>query len=130
MSFSQDHFILIVVILGLLFWWIFRVRPGEGQQKAPKLNLKSSGRLDQFGRGAQTMDPLTRQAEAIHNGRARVLDVVFMYNGHNFEAHEVLGVPLGASTERIEKAYQEMQGKMQVHDCDLIDTAYRVLKSR
>jgi hypothetical protein len=39
------------------------------------------------------------------------LNVIFMFNGHTFDAYEVLGVPAGSQLEAVEKAYREMTTK-------------------
>lgn len=35
------------------------------------------------------------------------LNVMFMYNGHNFDAYEVLGVPAGARMEMVQAAFDK-----------------------
>lgn len=36
------------------------------------------------------------------------LNVMFMYNGHSFDAYEVLGIPAGSSYQTAQKAYEEL----------------------
>lgn len=36
------------------------------------------------------------------------LNIYFMYNGHSWEAHEVLGVPAGAPMTQVTDAYQKL----------------------
>lgn len=38
----------------------------------------------------------------------RQLTAVFQFNGHDFEAYEVLGLAAGSSHENVEKAYQQI----------------------
>ena len=37
----------------------------------------------------------------------RPLNVVFNYNGHSWDAYEVLGLPAGSSLEMVQQAYRE-----------------------
>jgi hypothetical protein len=39
--------------------------------------------------------------------KAKNLNVIFMFNGHSFDAYEILGIPAGSSLEVAEKAYHE-----------------------
>ena len=49
--------------------------------------------------------PLT-QAPSVGRG-SKELSIFFMYNGHDWEAHQVLGIPQGASLDVATRAYQE-----------------------
>lgn len=42
-----------------------------------------------------------------HSDSAVALNVFFNYNGHSFDAYEVLGVPAGSTLEEIQSAYQK-----------------------
>lgn len=39
--------------------------------------------------------------------RERQLNVIFQYNGHDFDAYEVLGIPAGSSRDNAEAAYEK-----------------------
>lgn len=43
----------------------------------------------------------------IQNTQMKSLNVIFVYNGHTWDAHEVLGVKPGASIEDIKIAFEE-----------------------
>ena len=48
----------------------------------------------------------TRQQYEDVKAGVKSLDCFFMYNGHEFNAYEVLEVPAGAAKDLVEKAYQ------------------------
>ena len=40
---------------------------------------------------------------------AKVLNVIFMWNGHSWDAYEVFGLPAGSSMESVRAKYNELQ---------------------
>lgn len=60
---------------------------------------------------------------------ARNLQVFFNYNGHSFEAYEVLGLPAGTSLSKIEES---VRAQLQVSDKEsrpFLEAALHALKS-
>lgn len=53
------------------------------------------------------------------------LNVIFIYNGHSFDAHEVLGVPAGASLERVREAYFVSLQNSSPESREFIELAFR-----
>jgi hypothetical protein len=71
----------------------------------------------------------TRSAEEITEGKS--LNVIFMFNGHNFDAFEVLGLPAGAKPEAVRKAYELMRKQTTKDSQEFIEAAYQaILKDR
>lgn len=50
------------------------------------------------------ISPETAQAAAF-DGRMKSLNVIFNYNGHSWDAFEVLGIPAGAPPDMVRKAF-------------------------
>src|SRR5436305_1648949 len=78
-----------------------------------RLRLKSSPRAQATGAshdnvyniaGHQPQGP--ERFSHIQPGGERPLNVVFNYNGHSWDAYEVLGLAAGSSPEKVEKAYR------------------------
>lgn len=64
-----------------------------------------------------------------HSGdREKSLNILFMYNGHTFDAYEVLGVPAGASFEMVQKFYNEAVSR-NGQDKEFLEAAYFAIKS-
>ncbi len=60
--------------------------------------------------GKQDTSPMVQrqQMDSSSQDSGRSLTILFMYNGHSFEAYETLGLPAGSSLEASEKAYKEI----------------------
>lgn len=55
------------------------------------------------------------------------LNVLFMYNGHSFDAHEVLGLPAGANRKMIEAGYQAALKSVRPESQEFLKAAYQAL---
>ena len=64
----------------------------------------------------------------LRENRSRSLNVKFIYNGEDFDAYEVLGLPSGASIERIERAYKQALSSSPSGVQPLLSSAYVALK--
>lgn len=110
-----------VGLMGVLFYL------GRARIKDPsRLRLRSgvSGSrsvVAQNGRGL-SRETVRESHESIKN-----LNVIFMYNGHSWDAHEVLGVPAGANSEMLKSAYREALEKSQSDGRAFIEAAYRAI---
>ncbi|MGE0634102.1 MAG: hypothetical protein AB7O96_16930 [Pseudobdellovibrionaceae bacterium] len=59
--------------------------------------------------------------------RSKNLNVMFIYNGHNWDSYEVLGVPAGSSLSSIQKAYKESLARTNSQSHDFINAAYQAI---
>ncbi|MCB0349405.1 MAG: hypothetical protein KDD37_11260 [Bdellovibrionales bacterium] len=83
--------------------WILYNRKSS---KPARLNLRA---------GKKTLPDIVKKTK--NTGREKNLDCLFMYNGHEFNAYEVLGIPGGASIQMAEEAFQTLKNaKGQEHD--------------
>ena len=55
------------------------------------------------------------------------LNVIFMYNGYEWDAYEVLDIPAGSSVDVIKKAYNKAISKVDKKSRVFFNTAYRAL---
>ena len=121
---TSQELIGILCLVGLFLAFIFNFRKYSGVRSDTRLHLKKATRsLPTQG----VLDPATSQEQDVV-GRTRRLTVLFMYNGHSFEAHEILGVPPGAGAKTIDEAYQRLKQSQSAEAMEFIDTAYRALK--
>lgn len=143
---SQQLF-YINLIIGLLFvaYFIF----GRPKQKPPtKLNLRATHNsieamklseqpmarpkpdsiIGQIAEPKQSLLEPESEApkESANRGRqtTKDLSIFFMYNGHDWEAHEVLGIPQGASVEVATKAYQIELKKSHPSSYEFLESAH------
>ena len=79
--------------------------------------------------GAQSRAPETSggQYSHIQPRGERPLNVVFNYNGHSWDAYEVLGLPAGSSPENVEKAYRESLKTVDAGSKSFLEAAYRAI---
>lgn len=88
MSDPKTFIILNAVIVTLLVAYFLTLKR---KPKQTKLNFKSDKPLETFS-------PLPKDIP---------LNVFFNYNGHSFDAYEVLGAPAGSTAEEILAAYNK-----------------------
>lgn len=61
---------------------------------------------------------------------AKNLNVLFNYNGHAWDAYEVLGVPAGAPLPLVTEAYQKVVKEQQTQSLEFFETAYKAILAR
>ncbi len=64
-----------------------------------------------------------------HGPAERSLNCLFQYNGHTWDAHEILGVPAGCPPESIREGYESALRKSKdEHSKAFIEAALQALK--
>lgn len=61
---------------------------------------------------------------------ASTLNVFFNYNGHTWDAYEVLGLPAGSKMPEVEKAYKEHLAKIDANSKPFYQAAYRAIEQK
>lgn len=59
--------------------------------------------------------------------KMKSLNVIFNYNGHSWDAYEVLGVPAGAKLEAVKAAYLDAIGKSDPQSREFLETAFQTI---
>lgn len=62
--------------------------------------------------------------------REKNLNVLFNYNGHTWDAYEVLGLPAGASLDQVRVAYDKECAKVSRDSREFLTTAFRAIESK
>jgi|GEM_PF-3208854 len=57
----------------------------------------------------------------------RDLNVMFIYNGHDWDAYKVIGVPPGSSLVKVTEAYQQLIRNMDKDALPFVEAAYRTI---
>mgnify|MGYP002404293258 CR=1 FL=1 len=67
---------------------------------------------------------------AIQNSPEKVksLNVIFNYNGHSWDAYEVLGLPAGSSFETVKRAYESTLNSFEGESREFVDLAYQAIE--
>jgi len=116
-----NGFVLFILVLYMTLW-----RP---KRQPSRLKFRSGPT------GGQS--PVVRHASvgnstATHKNdrKERQLNVIFQFNGHNFDAHEALGVPAGSSIEKVEHAYKNAINNSETESHEFYRHAYEsILKA-
>lgn len=73
----------------------------------------------------EVMEPLAESAS-----KGKNLNCLFMYNGHDWDAYQVLGVAAGSPLPLVTEAYQDMIKKADPSSYEFLESAYKaILKS-
>lgn len=145
---SQEFLIVNVTWISLLVLWYWRSR-GAASKGPTELNLHAQdsaplvippeerleGRVEERTGERAVSGPvrnysalnLSSQAMSAH---AKNLNVIFNYNGHSWDAHEVLGVPAGAAMPAVTAAYQNALKKADPASYGFLETAYKSILHR
>jgi hypothetical protein len=140
---NSQQLLYINIILGGLFllYFIF----GRSPPKAPtRLNLKNkdtAGLIDDAN--AQSANQIDKTPQTLLNSKVTLLEpetenkapkntqkdlaVFFVYNGHDWEAHHVLGVAQGSNIKVVTEEYQKMLARTDSKSYDFLEAAYKAL---
>jgi len=105
-------------------------RKRKGMRLKLKGSTKSSMNPSQFEnviniKGAQSPEKFSH----IQSSGERPLNVVFNYNGHSWDAYEVLGLPAGSGPEKVEQAYREALKTVDAGSRSFLEAAYRAIQA-
>lgn len=132
---SQDFLIMNVVGAGAFIFWYLAARGGEKAPTQLNMNAKDSEPI------ISPAEPLSAvQATAAKNihvphpdwaaKKEKSLNVMFNYNGHCWDAYEVLGVPAGANIKMVTEAYHDSIRRCEKESVEFLETAYRAILAR
>jgi hypothetical protein len=128
---SPEHFIVLqgsLVAIGLIL--VVWRRPHRGM----RLKLKSAvtRKMDltvhKAAKSSTSYAPRRTPTKTVFT-RPSILNIHFSYNGHDFDAYEVLGVPAGTSLEKVEIAYRTALEKAESSSREFLDAAFRAIQS-
>lgn len=122
--------------LGGFIWALFTFRGELAQPTRLRMRMQpmTTSPMQKYKtKPHKNYDDLTMSLETLKeqavSPREKSLNVNFVYNGHNFEAHEILGLPAGARLTQIEEAYKiEVSKSLQGPQRDFVELAYKALK--
>lgn len=123
---SSQAFLWINAVLAVAILSLFAIR--RGQRQPTRLRLRNGSRLKYDIDKAATMDPETLRAQAMGR-REKSLNVLFNYNGHSWDAFEVLGLPAGAPAPLVDEAYKREKARLEKSRHEFLDCAYSAIQS-
>lgn len=134
----MESFVILngVALTGVVIYMLWR-RPRAGFRLRLRASRATGTGLAQqdTARGQLPLTPDDVPAW-VHNIEApplpaeKVLNVIFNYNGHEWDAYEVFGLPAGSSMDRVEVAYQEAIAKVDEKSKPFLQTAFRAIQQK
>lgn len=130
-TFLYLNFALIVIFI----FYFFFLRPK--QKKPTQLNLRAN---EEF-RKAPERSSQAKVAQIVDDEKLeptktvtvkpeKNLSVYFVFNGHEWEAHEILGLPAGSKMPEITAAYQNLIKTSDPSTFDFYESAYKALSKK
>ncbi len=100
---------------------------GRTRIRAPaKLKLKNKNSL-YSNHETHMMSEEINKVSGDSAGETKSLNVIFMYNGHTWDAYEVFGVPAGSRPEVIKSAFELALKNSDPESHEFLKTAYRAI---
>lgn len=95
---------------------------------------KADGKPVRLKMGGHRFEKRLAEAEPAGQGEdgsagSRNLNVLFMYNGHTWDAYDVLGCPAGASLERAVAAFNAEKAKASPESVEFLEAALEAIRS-
>lgn len=128
---SQDFLTLNLLGAGGFLFWYFISRGGP--RRPTQLNMKAKDSAPPLVSPLPSQPqeaPVLRRVPAAKEAPPKNLNVMFNYNGHSWDAYEVLGVPAGASIRIVTEAYQTAIHRSSKDSVDFLETAYRAILNK
>lgn len=128
------YFLNIVIGLAFLAWFLtsrgdkptkLKMKPGEAPPRFQ--DPVPAPREERAVKAAPPPPPPADVFEEKAKVAAKNLNIFFLYNGHDWDAYEVLGLPAGASLPMVTDRYQKLiktadQGKL-----EFFEAAYQAI---
>jgi len=126
---NSQEVIGIVIGIFAVVYFIFNYRRFSGIKSDTRLYLKKTRDIMKNETGViDSATMIEADASSSTGARVKSLNVLFMYNGHSFDAHEILGIPPGSNMKTVDEAYKKLLASIRPESREFVDTAYQVLK--
>jgi preprotein translocase subunit Sec63 len=117
---SQQLFLYVNIILMLVFGILFWL----GRRSALKNTTQFKMSADNNTKNKSTsLKIIGENLDDLNAENMISLNVIFIYNGHTWDAHEVLGIEPGSSIEEIKAAFQRAISINDVSSHEFLKTA-------
>lgn len=133
---SQGAFVALnaaIVILVVGSYVFIRRKP----RQPVSLNLKNRAgkpvpnfsRTEYKPRPRPLLDPrpLINELTGVGNEPEKDLNILFQWNGHTWDAYEVLDVPAGSSRVSVQKAFEKLRAEVDEESVPFITAAYQAI---
>lgn len=116
-------FILIngILVLVLILYLLLKKR---ADPPPSRLRMFGHFRFPKFLSDEHASDPIIREPWET----AKSLNVLFNYNGHTWDAYEVLGVPAGSNGEIVDQKYESVLNQLDPESAEFVQAAYDAIR--
>jgi hypothetical protein len=121
---NSQVFLWINIGVGLVFVALFLWK--RGVKDPSRLQLRTKNKKSLFKTG--TLSPEARASSVDPGAKVRDLNAKFLYNAHDWDAYDVLGIPAGSSYEIAQKAYEIASQKADSKTQDFLKTALETIR--
>lgn len=115
-------FVNITILIGLILY--MRTRRTKAVSKFKVLSPKTT-KMASNQKISIDIEPPPVQLKTDSSANEKNLNVIFTWNGHDWDAYEVLGLPAGSSMDEVIKAYDEALASVDVQSQEFIHRAYQ-----
>ena len=112
----------------LVWFWLARKNPGREPTQLRLRNQETPIKPSSSPSPQPTKkmtEPSASDDLAVQ--KAKKLNILFMYNGHDWDAYQVLGLPAGASLPLVTERYQQLIKQADQGQYDFYDAAYQAI---
>lgn len=128
---SQIIVIVQVLIAAIFVLWILSRRGGS--PKPTVLNMTAETKPEakpspqkSKAEPSRNMTLLTEETEV----KAKVLNVMFMWNGYAWDAYEVFGLPAGSAVQDVRKRFQELASQSDDGQRQFLSAALNAIENK
>lgn len=126
---SQEFLIINAVGAGAFIVWYLASRGGG--RRPTQLNMKAPDTepvvVPEEKEIVIKKENAPLQHPDVPRRRPKMVNVMFNYNGHSWDAYEVLGVPAGANMTLVAQAYQDAVARSDKNSVEFLETAYQAI---
>ncbi len=114
---------ILLLLLAYMYFWRAKIQPSRLKLTESKKRIEAAPKSSRdAGPGAQ--------APPAAPTKERVLNVIFQFNGHDFDAYEVLGVRAGSGLDAVEKAYRSLLSKTATDEHEFYRKAFESIRAK
>jgi hypothetical protein len=110
---------VVLVLVAYLFW-----RPKRSPSRLKLRQTEIRNKLE------SSSSDCFKNAPENEVRTERQLTIIFQFNGHDFEAYEVLGLAAGSSLDTVEKCYQGLISRESSDTHEFFRMAYNAIKGK
>lgn len=72
---------------------------------------------------------MTQTYDSEAPAKEKTLNVMFQFNGHSWDAFEVLGIPAGSSLEKAKEAFEQNLKAVEPESRELLEMAFSAIRA-